>query len=383
LPKKLLDGHSPYEMLHKLMPYNKKIKQFGLKCFYLDKTYKTALESKGKEAIFCGITPNYNLYRVYDPERRAILIVREVKFMSLEPQLQSSFFKEETKQKEEKREEVNIENIFNDFENFYEEQTINSNDYQPPTNKEEINIPSSTTTTTTSLRRSERNKNKEGSDSLVGKRVKVLWPNNKYKHGTVIRKCTTQQDKTHGTHVVYYDDQKDEFFERLDGTVKFQIINDEDSTNKIKVQCVQQLQQKEQHDEEENLYNELRNKNQQILSTFKSYIEQLQEQKEFLEQLRNQQSNIKYTTEDTSKQLFKLTLAAQAKEEAIGKENQEELDLKYQNFSNQEKIKIEENLNKSTNNSSIISNTFINNSNKESINQQTHNDKSTNNEQQQ
>src|SRR4051794_14198303 len=66
-------------MLFGRKPYNKKIHQFGVKCFYLDKTYKNALESKGKQAIFVGVTNN-DLYKVYDEEKGATLIVIEVKF---------------------------------------------------------------------------------------------------------------------------------------------------------------------------------------------------------------------------------------------------------------------------------------------------------------
>jgi hypothetical protein len=72
MPKKLLDNKSPYEMLFKKEPYLKKYKQFGLNCYYLDKTYKNALESKGKPALFLGIADN--LYQLYDPEKEATII---------------------------------------------------------------------------------------------------------------------------------------------------------------------------------------------------------------------------------------------------------------------------------------------------------------------
>jgi hypothetical protein len=61
-------------------------------------------------------------------------------------------------------------------------------------------------------------------DPLIGKRIRVLWPNGKYYYGTVKSKCTTREDRAEGTHVVKYEDDNNSYFEKLN-VVKFEIVS--------------------------------------------------------------------------------------------------------------------------------------------------------------
>ncbi len=61
-----------------------------------------------------------------------------------------------------------------------------------------------------------KSKIKLSPDELVGKRISLKWPDGKYYTGTVIRKCITKNHKSKGTHVVKYDDDNIEYYERLD-----------------------------------------------------------------------------------------------------------------------------------------------------------------------
>jgi hypothetical protein len=62
-------------------------------------------------------------------------------------------------------------------------------------------------------------------DPLLGKRVKVKWPDNSYRCGTVKAKCSTKDDRALGTHKVLYEFDNEEYYERLDGSVRFEIVN--------------------------------------------------------------------------------------------------------------------------------------------------------------
>ncbi len=137
LPKKLLNNKSPYAMLYNREPNYKKFQQFGAHCYYLDKTYKNALESKGKPAIFIGLRDN--LFEVYDLEKEDTLIVREVKFYNPNIQINKTPTKEP--QLDEQKENLKIQvddNIkqqnFKIHEpNFYQPLIIHPDEYQPST----------------------------------------------------------------------------------------------------------------------------------------------------------------------------------------------------------------------------------------------------------
>jgi hypothetical protein len=74
-----------------------------------------------------------------------------------------------------------------------------------------------------STRHSDRLKS-AATDPLIGKRVRVKWPDG-YRFGTVRSKCITAADKAQGTHLVKYEFDNNEYYERLDGSVKFDVVN--------------------------------------------------------------------------------------------------------------------------------------------------------------
>jgi len=70
--------------------------------------------------------------------------------------------------------------------------------------------------------RSKNNKNNE-IDPLIGKRIKVKWPQG-YFYGTIVRSCTTAKDRVKGTHIVRYEDDNKEYFEKLN-VVKYEVVS--------------------------------------------------------------------------------------------------------------------------------------------------------------
>ena len=72
--------------------------------------------------------------------------------------------------------------------------------------------------------RSLRNKNNSTNDQdqIVGKRIEVQWPNGKWYPGEVIRKCTTKIEKAKGSHIVKYEDDNQEYYEKLN-IVKYRL----------------------------------------------------------------------------------------------------------------------------------------------------------------
>ena len=82
IPTRILQDHSPFEVLNKTRPSIDHMRVFGCLCFVLiPGEQRNKLEAKSTRAMFIGYSPNQKGYKCYEPETRRVLVSRDVKFV--------------------------------------------------------------------------------------------------------------------------------------------------------------------------------------------------------------------------------------------------------------------------------------------------------------
>lgn len=80
-PTKVLNGGTPFELWKGRRPSVKHLRTFGLRVFALEKPKKGKFQAKGSEYVFVGYSFETKAYRLYDPEKRSVVVRRDVKFL--------------------------------------------------------------------------------------------------------------------------------------------------------------------------------------------------------------------------------------------------------------------------------------------------------------
>lgn len=80
-PTKVLNGGTPFELWKGRRPSVKHLRTFGSRVFALEKPKKGKFQAKGSEYVFVGYSFETKAYRLYDPEKRSVVVRRDVKFL--------------------------------------------------------------------------------------------------------------------------------------------------------------------------------------------------------------------------------------------------------------------------------------------------------------
>lgn len=80
-PSRVIDFKTPYEIFYKKIPSVSHFKIFGSKAMYhIPRQKRRKLDKKSSEAIFMGYAENSKAYRLYDTEKKTIVVSRNVVF---------------------------------------------------------------------------------------------------------------------------------------------------------------------------------------------------------------------------------------------------------------------------------------------------------------
>jgi transposase InsO family protein len=109
-------GKIPYEQLMGKVPEFKNYKAFGTSCMHHNnEEHLRKLDDRAFPGIFCGINSEDTAYRIYDINKKSIIISRDVKFYERgEINFKTTFPTEELRVFEEEEEEERGENSFDD-----------------------------------------------------------------------------------------------------------------------------------------------------------------------------------------------------------------------------------------------------------------------------
>ncbi|KAM0021620.1 putative RNA-directed DNA polymerase [Helianthus debilis subsp. tardiflorus] len=81
IPSDVIDGKTPYELLHDKLPSYEHLKVFGCLAYYLNtETHEDKFEMRGRPGTFLGYPPGTKGYKIYDLQLKKIFITRHVKF---------------------------------------------------------------------------------------------------------------------------------------------------------------------------------------------------------------------------------------------------------------------------------------------------------------
>ena len=84
-PLAALNGKTPYELWHGKAPDESKLKVFESRVYYLDtEPGKEKLDQRSREGIFIGYSDESKGYRLWLPEKRKVIMSRNVKFLETE-----------------------------------------------------------------------------------------------------------------------------------------------------------------------------------------------------------------------------------------------------------------------------------------------------------
>jgi len=82
IPTRVLEDHSPFEVLNKVKPFLSHLRVFGSLCYVLiPGDMRNKLEPKSTKAMFVGYSTTQRGYKCFDPQTRRLLISRDVKFI--------------------------------------------------------------------------------------------------------------------------------------------------------------------------------------------------------------------------------------------------------------------------------------------------------------
>ncbi|KAM0002197.1 putative RNA-directed DNA polymerase [Helianthus debilis subsp. tardiflorus] len=81
IPSDVINGKTPYELLHDKLPSYEHLKVFGCLAYYLNtETHGDKFEMRGRPGTFLGYPPGTKGYKIYDLQLKKIFITRHVKF---------------------------------------------------------------------------------------------------------------------------------------------------------------------------------------------------------------------------------------------------------------------------------------------------------------